>query len=112
MVITSVRLLLIGMFCAVAFNGGTQSIKPNIIFILTDDQGYGDLACHGNPYIKTPNLDLLNSQSVSFTNFHVETTCAPSRAGLMSGQNNNKMGAWHTIKGREILSKEVPTLGG
>lgn len=84
--------------------------KPNVIFILTDDQGYGDLACNGNPWIKTPNMDKLYSQSVRFTNFHVATTCAPTRAGLMTGQYCNKVGVWHTINGREILSAEETTL--
>lgn len=84
--------------------------KPNIILIVTDDQGYGDLACHGNPWIKTPNIDRLYSQSTRFTNFHVGTTCAPSRAGLMTGKYCNKVGVWHTIKGREILSSEETTL--
>ena len=77
--------------------------KPNVIFILTDDQGYGDLACHGNPWIKTPNLDKLHAESVRFTNFHVGTTCAPSRSGLMTGKYCNKVGVWHTVNGREIL---------
>ena len=56
--------------------------QPNIILILTDDQGYGDLGCHGNPVIKTPNLDLLHSESVRFTNFHVSPTCSPTRSYL------------------------------
>ncbi len=87
-----------------------KPIHPNIIFILTDDQGYGDMGCHGNPWIKTPNTDRLYSQSVRFTNFHVGTTCAPTRAGLMTGKYCNKVGVWHTIKGREILSSEETTL--
>ncbi len=87
-----------------------QSQKPNVVFILTDDQGYGDLACHGNPYIKTPNLDKLHSESVRFTDYHVATTCAPTRAGLMTGKNCNKVGVWHTIIGRELLRREEVTM--
>ncbi|MGX1931025.1 arylsulfatase [Flagellimonas sp. 2504JD4-2] len=79
---------------------------PNVIFILTDDQGYGDLACHGNPWIKTPNLDKLHSESVRFTNFHVGTTCSPSRAGLLSGMYNNKVGVWHTVSTREMVNRK------
>lgn len=45
--------------------------RPNVIFILTDDQGYGDLACHGNPYIKTSNIDNLYRESVHLTDYHV-----------------------------------------
>lgn len=90
--------------------GACSPPQPNIVFVLTDDQGYGDLACHGNPWIKTPNLDQLHNESVTFSNFHVATTCAPSRSGLMSGNNCNRVGAWHTIMGRSFLSTNFKTL--
>ncbi len=83
---------------------------PNVILIMTDDQGYGDLACHGNPYIKTPNLDKLHSQSIRLTNFHVGTTCSPTRAGLMTGRNGNRVGVWHTIAGRSQLDASEMTM--
>ncbi len=83
---------------------------PNILFILTDDQGYGDLRCHGNTEIQTPNLDKLHSESVRLTNFHSGTTCAPTRAGLMSGMDCNRAGAWHTVMGRSFLSTRYETL--
>lgn len=85
---------------------------PNVIFVITDDQGYGDLACHGNPWIKTPTMDKLYNESVRLTNFHVGTTCAPTRAGLMSGKNCNRVGVWHTVMGRSLLDKKVVTLPG
>ena len=53
--------------------------QPNVILIVTDDQGYGDLSCHGNPVLETPHMDKLHSESVRFTDFHVDPTCAPSR---------------------------------
>lgn len=93
-------------------SGKVNAQKPNVIFILTDDQGYGDLGCHGNPWLKTPNIDKLYSESVRFTNFHVGTTCAPSRAGLMTGKYCNEVGVWHTINGRELLAKEEVILAG
>ena len=62
----------------------SQISRPNIIFVLTDDQGYGDLGCHGNEIIKTPNLDWLHHQSMRLTNFHVSPSCAPTRASLMT----------------------------
>ena len=55
----------------------TPAKKPNVVFVLTDDQGYGDLHCHGNRFIKTPYMDNLASESVSFTDFHAMTCCAP-----------------------------------
>ncbi|MEM7033824.1 MAG: arylsulfatase [Chloroflexota bacterium] len=79
------------------------SQKPNVVFILTDDQGYGDLACHGNPIIKTPNLDKMHSESTRLTNYHVGPTCAPTRAGLLTGHYANSTGVWHTIGGRSLL---------
>lgn len=84
--------------------------RPNVLFILTDDQGYGDMACHGNPWIQTPNIDKLHDQSIRFTNFHVGTTCAPSRSGLMTGKYCNEVGVWHTVNGREILATGEITL--
>ena len=54
--------------------------RPNILFILIDDQGYGDLSCHGNPVLKTPNLDRLHDEGVRFTDFHVSPTCSPTRS--------------------------------
>ncbi|MFI3331243.1 MAG: arylsulfatase [Rikenellaceae bacterium] len=80
-----------------------KSKQPNIIFLLTDDQGYGDLACHGNTVIKTPNLDALHADAVRFTEFHVSPTSAPSRSGLMSGRYSNRVGVWHTINGRSLI---------
>ncbi len=84
--------------------------SPNIIFILTDDQGYGDLGCTGNPIIRTPNIDKFHDESVRMTNFHVGPTCAPTRAGLMTGHYANSAGVWHTIGGRSLLRREEWTL--
>ncbi len=77
--------------------------KPNIVFVLTDDQGYGDLGCTGNPWLKTPNIDQFYNESVRMTNYHVGPTCAPTRSGLMSGHYANSTGVWHTIGGRSLL---------
>jgi arylsulfatase A-like enzyme len=87
-----------------------KSEKPNIILIMTDDQGYGDLGAHGNANINTPHIDALHDESIRFTNFHVATTCAPTRSGLMSGVNCNRAGAWHTVVGRSFLGSRFSTL--
>ena len=84
--------------------------QPNIILIMTDDQGYADLACHGNPWLKTPNLDRLHAQSVRLTNYHTGTTCSPTRASLMTGKYHNRVGVWHTIAGRSMLRKGEVTM--
>ncbi len=84
--------------------------KPNVIIILTDDQGYGDLSAHGNPWLKTPNMDQLHSESVRFTDFHVGTTCSPSRASILTGKYSNRAGAWHTIMARHMVWQEETLL--
>jgi arylsulfatase A-like enzyme len=84
--------------------------RPNVVFIITDDQGYGDLACHGNPIINTPHLDQLHAKSTRLTNFHVGPTCAPTRAGIMTGRYCNCTGVWHTIGGRSLLRNDETTM--
>ncbi|MFY0687399.1 MAG: arylsulfatase [Cyclobacteriaceae bacterium] len=86
------------------------SVPPNVIIIVTDDQGYGDVGFHDNTIIKTPNLDKFSKQAVEFTNFHVGTTCTPTRAGIMTGRNANRNGAWHTIAGASILNADEETI--
>lgn len=83
---------------------------PNVIIVITDDQGYGDLGHTGNPIIKTPAIDKFSKEAVNLTNYHVGTTCAPTRAGLLTGRNCNRNGVWHTIMGASILNKEEVTL--
>ncbi len=86
--------------------------RPNIVLIITDDQGYGDFSCHGNPVIKTPHLDALHDQSIRLTNFHVGPTCAPTRAGLLTGRYSGSTGVWHTIGGRSIVRQREHMLPG
>ncbi|MCK5442640.1 MAG: sulfatase-like hydrolase/transferase, partial [Maribacter sp.] len=76
-------------------NPDLSNDKPNVLIVFTDDQGYGDLGYHGNPYVKTPHLDTFAAAALELTNFHVGTTCAPSRAGLLTGRNANRNNAWH-----------------
>jgi len=80
--------------------------KPNIVIVITDDQGTGDLACEGNPYIKTPNIDKFYNDAVRFTNYHVSTTCAPTRGSLMTGRHTNRVNMFHTITGRSLLFED------
>jgi arylsulfatase A-like enzyme len=84
--------------------------RPNIVFILTDDQGYGDMSCHGHPVLKTPNIDRLHDEGVRFTDFHVSPTCSPTRAALFTGRHEFKNGVTHTILERERLALDATTL--
>ncbi len=84
--------------------------RPNVVFIITDDQGYGDLTCHGNPILKTPHIDRLHGRSIRFTDFQVSPTCSPTRSALMTGRHEFKNGVTHTINERERLTLRAFTL--
>lgn len=84
--------------------------RLNVILIITDDQGYGDLGFHGNPYIQTPNLDQFASNSIRFTHFYVCPVCAPTRASLMTGRYHIRTGVWDTYNGGAIMATEETTM--
>ncbi|MCB1278468.1 arylsulfatase [Prosthecobacter sp.] len=84
--------------------------KPNIILIMTDDQGYGQMACHGHPWLKTPNLDALHDKSLRFTRFLVSPTCSPTRSAIMTGRHPMKNGITHTILERERMTLDATIL--
>ena len=92
------------------FPRAALAVQPNVIVVMTDDQGYGDLAAHGNPVLKTPNLDQLASQSIRLTDFHVAPMCTPTRGQLMSGRDALANGAMNVGSGRAILRKSIPTM--
>ncbi|WP_422080378.1 arylsulfatase [Ulvibacterium sp.] len=76
---------------------------PNVILVMTDDQGIGDLGAHGNPWIQTPNIDAFYNESLRLTDFHVSPLCTPTRSALMTGQYPINNGVWATFKGRDML---------
>jgi len=84
--------------------------KPNVIVIMTDDQGYGDMSCHGNPFVRTPELDCLHASSVRFGDFHVDPTCSPTRASLLTGRYSSRTGVWLTYAGRHYLRRDEVTM--
>ncbi|MDQ8183586.1 arylsulfatase [Pelagicoccus sp. SDUM812005] len=84
--------------------------KPNIIFIMTDDQGYAPVGAHGHPWVRTPELDKMHAQSVRFDRFMMGSTCAPSRAGIMTGVHSIRNGVTHTIYERERLDLKATTI--
>jgi arylsulfatase A-like enzyme len=76
----------------------SEDTPPNVVFILVDDMGWGDLACYGNPYIKTPNLDRLARQGTLYTDFYVTApVCSPTRASFMTGRYPISVGLPHII---------------
>jgi arylsulfatase A len=84
--------------------------RPNVILIMTDDQGYGEVGCHGNNMIKTPTLDRLADQSIEFTHFYCYPCCSPTRAGLLTGRYCYRAGVWATWQGGEILRLDEYTM--
>jgi arylsulfatase A-like enzyme len=84
--------------------------QPNVILIMADDQGYGDLSCHGNPVIKTPNLDKLHGESVRLTDFHVAPMCTPTRAQLMTSVDALPSAAMNVSSGRCLLRRDLKTM--
>ena len=107
-ILRALLLLLLCVLCGPA--AAADARKPNIVFILTDDQGYGDVEKHGHPLLKTPNLDALHDQSVRFEQFYVSPSCSPTRAALLTGMHEFRNGVTHTTQPREHLNKDAVIL--
>ena len=84
--------------------------KPNVIVVMTDDQGYGEMSCHGNPVLKTPNIDKLHDQSLRFADYHAAPMCTPTRGQLLTGLDAARNGAINVSSGRTLLRAELPTI--
>ena len=92
------------------FQAKAEAKPPNIVLVITDDQGYGPVGRHGHPWIRTPNLDKLYDTSTRFTRFLVSPTCAPTRSALMTGRHPMKNGVTHTILERERMTLKATIL--
>ena len=97
-------------FMSFAYCEQLKGAKPNIIFILTDDQGKGQLGCEGHPWLETPYIDKLFSESSYFSDFHMSPTCTPSRAALMTGNYPFRNGVTHTGGARARMTLKIETL--
>lgn len=84
--------------------------SPNIIIVLSDDQGYGDFSINGNPVIKTPNIDALGNRGFRFTDFHVAPMCTPTRGQLMTGLDAMRNGAINVSSGRSLPDSSLKTM--
>ena len=103
------RFILLLSLCWSLLPANAES-RPNVIIVMTDDQGYGDLSCHGNEILKTPNLDRLHAEAVRFTDFHVSPFCTPTRSALMTGRDPGRNGAYRTSSGRTMLHTDEKTI--
>jgi arylsulfatase A-like enzyme len=97
----------LAIFASLAAIHHSHAERPNILFILTDDQGYGDVGRHGHPLLKTPNMDALHDQSVRFGKFYVSPSCSPTRAALMTGMHEFRSGVTHTTDPRVHLDMDA-----
>ena len=105
-----VCILLAGAMPAAPAADQPNTAPPNVILVMTDDQGYGDLGCHGNPVLKTPVIDQLHAESIRFTDFHVSPFCTPTRASLMTGNHAGRTGAFRTTGGRSAMHTDEKTI--
>lgn len=104
------RRFTLSVLLALILSGSVVAAPPNVLLVITDDQGYGDLGVHGNPQIRTPNLDAFAKQSVHLKNFYVSPVCAPTRASLLTGQYHYRTGVTDTYLGRALMRPDVKTL--
>ncbi|HBE42395.1 MAG TPA: arylsulfatase [Bacteroidales bacterium] len=102
--------LLILPAVAITILGCQKKPSPNVLLIITDDQGYGDLSYTGNPHLKTPNIDRLAGESVRFTNFYVCPVSAPTRSSLMTGRYSLRTGVHDTYNGGAIMAANEITI--
>ncbi|MCB1123151.1 MAG: arylsulfatase, partial [Verrucomicrobiae bacterium] len=99
------------IFLASVIIGRSNDVAPNVVLIMTDDQGWGDLGSHGNEFLDTPNLDRLAAEGITFERFIVSPMCAPTRASLLTGRYNLRAGTSWVSHGKEILRLNEVTLG-
>lgn len=98
------------LFTLTAFGNENAKDVPNVIIVMTDDQGYGELSYHGNPVLKTPNIDELAGRSLRFTDYHAAPMCTPTRGQLMTGLDAARNGAINVSSGRSLLRPEISTM--
>ncbi len=100
--------MLLCLACGLSQIGGSS--QPNIVLIMTDDQGWAQVGFHGDPILQTPHLDALAAESVEMTRFYVSPVCAPTRAALMTGRYNYRTGVVDTYLGRAMMAPDEVTI--
>ena len=100
------------LFAAMVFSGPLvlAAGRPNVILVMTDDQGYGEVGFHGNPVLKTPNLDRFAEEGLELTQFYVSPMCTPTRSSLMTGRYHFRTGAHDTYIGRSNMKPQETTI--
>jgi len=114
--VNGLRSICLGLASVLLFLSGCNSAEPekkeypNILLIITDDQGWGDLGINGNQFVKTPVLDQLSGNSVNFKHFYVSPVCAPTRASLLTGRYHLRTGTTWVTHRKEVMRSEEVTL--
>lgn len=108
-IVSCVVCMMWGLACATT-QAAEPDDRPNVILVMTDDQGYGDVRSHGNPLIDTPNLDQLAKDGARFRNFFVSPLCAPTRASLLTGRYHIRTGTVNVSNNLEIMRHEETTI--
>jgi len=101
-------MFLVGAIMACDVRMGEEQL--NVLLIITDDQGWGDLSFHGNEFIETPHIDVLAKQSVAFDRFYVSPVCAPTRASLLTGRYHIATGTTWVTHRMEVMREEEVTI--
>ncbi|HEY1190567.1 MAG TPA: arylsulfatase [Gemmata sp.] len=104
------RWFLSGLCALLPLAGAGAAAPPNVLIVITDDQGFGDLGAHGNPVLKTPKLDAFAKESACLKHFYVSPVCSPTRSSLLTGQYNYRTGIVDTFLGRSLMRPDVKTL--
>jgi hypothetical protein len=105
--------LAVTLVVAIGFTGPADvcvADRPNVVLVMTDDQGFGDVGVHGNDKIRTPHIDRFSKQGVTFTRFYCSPVCAPTRASLMTGRYYYRTGVVHTSRGGAKMQADEVTL--
>ncbi len=111
MLLKSIKCMILAVLATgLSASNSYASTRPNVLLIMTDDQGYGDFSIYGNPHLKTPNLDNLAKSSIQFERFHVSSYCAPTRASLLTGRYPERCGVWGVTLNKEAMRPGEVTL--
>ena len=101
---------IVGLVASKTSQHREPEVQPNVVVILTDDQGWGDLSFHGNTNLNTPNIDMLAGNGTSFERFYVCPVCSPTRAELLTGRYHPRMGVYSTSEGGERMDPDETTI--
>jgi arylsulfatase len=105
--------MLLAMACCLQTGLHAQAqgvVSPNVLIVMVDDMGYGDLSCHGSPFVETANLDRFHDSAIRLTDFHTAPMCSPTRAQLLTGLDAMRNGSTIVASSRMMVRADAPML--